>query len=179
MSLPARALVTEEEFLALPESNERIELVDGEVIVAPSPSVWHQELLGRMYIALRVWAERTAAEATILQSPLDVRLGPDRIVQPDVMVLLRRLALDSRLPLDDVPEVCIEVLSGNRMYDRVTKRYLYAEAGVREYWIVDPAGAVERRTGAGLSQLEVCQERLESELLPGFALDLRELFDRS
>jgi hypothetical protein len=65
------------------------------------------------------------------------------------------------------------VLSGKRAHDRVTKRYLYAEAGVREDWTVDLASAVvERRTGEGLAEVEACETHLESELLQGFALDL-------
>jgi len=178
MSTPLRALVSEAEFLALSESNQRMELVDGEVIVPPSPSYWHQELLARLFIALRAWAEETEAQVTVVQAPLDVRLGPGRIVQPDIMVFGCALAEDVATPLDQVPELCIEVLSGNRLHDRVTKRYLYAEAGVREYWVVDPAGLVERRTGPDLGEIELCEEGLGSPLLPGFALDLEQLFAR-
>ena len=95
------------------------------------------------------------------------------------MVFLRALPDDVETPLDLVPALCIEVLSSNRAHDRVTKRYLYAEAGVKEYWIVDPAGVVERRCGDGLSEVELIEAQLESELLPGFSLDLRKLFARS
>jgi len=178
MTTSARALVGEAEFLALPESNQRIELVDGEVIVAPSPSFWHQELLTRIVLALRGWSATATEPATVVQAPLDVRFAPGRILQPDAMVFLRALPDDIGTPLDLVPELCVEVLSSNRAHDRVTKRYLYAEAGVKEYWIVDPAGVLERRCGAGLAEAELLEGRLESELLPGFSLDLRQLFAR-
>ena len=171
-----RALVNEAEFLALPESNQRLELIDGEVIVAPSPSLRHQEVLIRIVTALRVWATTTHAKVTIMQAPLDVRFGSGRILQPDAMIFLSSLPNDIETPIPHVPEICIEVLSHNRAYDRVTKRYLYAEAGVLEYWIVDPAGAFERRTGPTLGELESLDERLETTLLPGFTLDLRTLF---
>jgi len=47
--------VSEAEFLALPESMDKVELVDGEVVVAPAPSVKHQEILGRILFAFRLW----------------------------------------------------------------------------------------------------------------------------
>lgn len=176
METAARTLVTEAEFLSLPETTERVELVDGEVLVSPSPSFWHQEILARIVHALRDWAA-ARPDVSVAQAPLDVRFGVARILQPDAMVFLRRL-VDQEGPLDSIPELCIEVLSRNRAYDRITKRFLYAEAGVREYWIVDPAGLVERRTGDGLSQAEEVTRTLDSALLPGFSLDLSAVFRR-
>jgi Uma2 family endonuclease len=176
MSTAARAIVTESEFLALPESNQPIELVDGEVIVSPSPSYRHQEVLTRVVAALRAWVAMSGVQASVVQAPLDVRFAPGRILQPDAMVFLRALAADVETPLAQVPDLCIEVLSQNRAYDRVTKRYLYAEAGVQEYWIFDPAGTLERRSGPALAALELVQERVTSPLLAGFVLDLAPLF---
>lgn len=72
--------------------------------------------------------------------------------------------------------MCVEILSEDRVYDRVTKRLLYAAAGVRELWIVDTAGTVERWTGKGLTANEMVKRRLTTAVLPGFALDLRRLF---
>jgi Uma2 family endonuclease len=105
-----------------------------------------------------------------------VRFAPNRILQPDAMVFLARIPRDQRGPIDRVPEICIEVLSTDRAYDRVTKRYVYAAAGVTEYWIVDPARFVERRSGPGLGDEEIASERLASPLLPGFELDIAKLF---
>lgn len=53
MPTSARSLVSERDFLALPESMRPAELVDGEVVTAPSSSFWHQELLSRLVMALR------------------------------------------------------------------------------------------------------------------------------
>jgi Uma2 family endonuclease len=178
MSIAARALVSESEFIALPESNQRIELIDGEVIVAPSPGFWHQEVLTRIVSALRDWAQAQRSDVTVVQAPLDVRFAPNRILQPDAMVFRQVLPADLDVPVGHVPELCIEVLSSNRAYDRITKRYVYAEAGVQEYWIVDPAGTVERRTGPSLAEVAVHEEHLTSDLLPGFSLDLAQVFAR-
>jgi Uma2 family endonuclease len=58
----------------------------------------------------------------------------------------------------------------------VTKRLLYAAAGVTEYWVVEPAGMVERWSGPGLARAEELRRRLTTPLPPGFVLDLRRLF---
>jgi Uma2 family endonuclease len=173
MAIAAKSLVSEAEFLSLPESLERIELIDGEVVVAPSPIFWHQEVLRRLVLALGKWADNKA-DVTVAQAPLDVRFAPNRILQPDAMVFLTRIEPSQAGPIDRIPEICIEVLSMNRVYDRVTKRFLYGAAGVAEYWIVDPAGFVERRSGPGLVD-EDRPEQLTSPLLPEFSLDVAKL----
>lgn len=173
---PVRNLVTEEEFLALPVSNQKIELVDGEVILPPHPTFVHQEVLVRIVEALRAWARTQPGPVTVAQSPLDVRSARGRILQPDAMVFLARIPRDHKGPIDRIPELCIEVLSEDRVYDRVTKRLLYGAAGVSEYWVVEQSGTIERRSGAGLDRAEELRDTLETPLLPGFSLDLRKLF---
>ena len=126
-------------------------------------------------VALSSWAHTRSDPVTVAQAPLDVRFAPGRILQPDAMVFLTGLSPDLEGPVERVPDVCIEVLSTNRVYDRVAKRFLHAEAGVREYWLVDPAGVVERRDGPGLSRAEEIAGVLSSPLLPGFAPDVAEL----
>lgn len=177
MTASARVLVSESDFLALPESMRPAELVDGEVVMPPSPSFWHQELLGRLVTALRAWSVAAPIPVTVAQAPLDVRFAAGRILQPDAMVFLAKLDRGAASPLERIPELCIEVLSSNRTYDRITKRFLYAEAGVQEYWIVDPSGFVERRSGPSLVRSEELTDWVRSPLLPGFELDLGRLFE--
>jgi Uma2 family endonuclease len=172
----AAPFVSEAEFLSLPESKQKTELVDGEVIVSPSPSYWHQEILSRLVGALRTWASGRPAPVTVAQAPLDVRFAPDRILQPDAMVFMARLSREQQGPIDRIPEICVEVLSSDRAYDRITKRLLYAAAGVQEYWVVDPNAFVERWTGPALAREELLRDMLATERLPGFSLDLTLLF---
>lgn len=177
MSRSARSLVSEAEFLRLPESVDRIELIDGEVIESPSPSYWHQEVLRRLVVALSAWAARQAVPVVIGQSPLDVRFAPGRILQPDAFVILdHTVARDHEGPIDRVPDLCVEVLSADRAYDRVTKRFLYAAAGVREYWVVEPAGLVERFSRPGLAASEEVRGTITSLVLPELVIDLDQIF---
>lgn len=178
MKTPRPTLVSESEFLSLPPSMERIELIDGEVIVSPPPGPWHQELLARIVVALRSWAATQARPVFVGLAPLDVRFGSNRILQPDAFVILDVVPLDGCGPIERVPEVCVEVLSSNRAYDRLTKRQVYAAAGVREYWVVEPSGVIERWHGEGLNEAEELTDRLTSALLPGFSLALGPLFTR-
>jgi Uma2 family endonuclease len=171
-----KSRVTEAEFLSLPESVERIELLDGEVIVSPSPLLWHQEVLGRLIFALRGWAQGRSG-VTIAHSPLDVRFGPGRILQPDAMVFLAALNFEERGPITRIPEICVEVMSVDRVYDRVTKRFVYGKAGVVEYWIVDAAGHVEVCSGPALTHETIMADWLTSPLLPDFSLDVQELLN--
>lgn len=173
----AVARISEEEFLRLPESLDKVELIDGEVIVSPSPRFAHQEVLRRVVFALGAWA-RGRAGVTVAQSPLDVRIAPGRILQPDAFVVLADLPLNAEGPLDVVPEICIEVLSARRSYDRITKRLIYAEAGVHELWTLDIDGTFELWHGAHLGELTTLRspDTVTTPLLPAFELSLADVF---
>jgi Uma2 family endonuclease len=169
-----RTLVTEQDYLLLPESMERVELLDGEVIVSPSPSDRHQRILVALVTELAIWA-RSHPPAAVRVAPLDVRFGPSRILQPDAFVVLSGIPADAATPLELIPDLAVEVLSGRRSHDRITKRVVYADAGVAEYWVVDP----ETRTVEvyrGPEPGVVVDETLRSSVLPGFSLALDQLF---
>ena len=133
----------------------------------------HQERVGRLYELLRQWACARDPRPDVCLSALDVRFAPGRILQPDVFVYMQPMARPVRMPLTAIPDLCVEVVSSDRVYDRVTKRQVYAEAGVREYWTVVPRlGFVERWTGPGLATREELRDALVTPLLPGFRLDI-------
>lgn len=171
----APRLVSEEEFLTLPESNEKVELVDGEVTLSPSPSYRHQWILRQVVRALEDWAELQPEGMAVGMAPLDVRFGPGRILQPDAFVVLAPIPTDHSGPIDQIPGLCVEVMSANRTYDRMTKRLIYAEAGVRELWTIGLDASVERWWGEHLGQCELVDQVLRTELLPGFELMLAKL----
>jgi Uma2 family endonuclease len=174
-ALPIR--VSESEFLSWPESMSKIELIDGDVVRSPAPTYGHQESLVRLVEALRSWGK--GRRVTVAISPCDVRLAPERILQPDAFVVFQRIPRSLRGPIDVIPALCVEVLSRHLQYDRVTKRLLYAAAGVQELWTVHLGGYVERWTGPGLAHAETITDRLTTPLLPGFELSVPSLFDES
>jgi Uma2 family endonuclease len=125
-----------EDYDALPDQ-PRCELLYGRLYVTPSPTPWHQ------MVALYLWRHlESIAAATggfAFGAPLDTVLADHSVVQPDVIyVSATRLAVLGKR-IEGAPDLVIEVLSpGSVRHDRGGKLRLYAEAGVREYWIVDP-----------------------------------------
>lgn len=138
-----------EEFWALPESVLPTEYINGEIIMAPTPTVAHQTVLGNIYFALRQFMQK-AAMGRLYCSPLDVVLPTGEVVQPDLFFLTdeETARANAAKRVDGAPLFAVEILSpGSIKHDTITKRNLYEQNGVREYWIVDP----EARTIAQLT----------------------------
>ncbi len=121
----------------LPEDGNRYEVVYGELLVTPAPRIWHQQLVGRLHLALARYLE-THPAGVVLASPGDISWGPDVLVQPDLFVApVEQVRTLEWSAIRDLLLV-VEVLSpSNPSQDRFVKRRRYQEAGVPLYWIVD------------------------------------------
>lgn len=172
----SRRLWTEDDFLALPETTRKTELLDGELIREPSADFGHQARCRLLTRRLEDWAATRQPRPDVCQAALDVRFAPGRILQPDVFVYLEPMPRPVRMPLASIPDLCVEIVSTERVYDRVTKRQIYATAGVREYWtVLQDLGIVERWTGVSLATRDEIRGTLATPLLPGFTLEVAEL----
>ncbi len=139
-----RTRMTAAEFLALPESNQITELLDGEVTVTPAPSVEHQDAV----LSIALFLKLTVTDGKVNIAPNDVYLDEENVVQPDVFWAGSagsrcRIGEDRRW--HGAPDLVVEVSSPSTFAsDRGHKYDLYEQHGVREYWIVEPqARAVE------------------------------------
>jgi Uma2 family endonuclease len=180
MAAEPSTLLTYEDFLALPDDGVRREIIDGEVVVTPSPNVRHQDLAGYIFNALYNHI-RAHGGGRVFIAPLDVRLSEHDIVEPDVLfVASERTRIIEKNYLLGTPTLCVEVVSDPRT-DRVRKRELYARTGVRTYWIVDPEAdrvEVHRLEGTRYGKPEILEtgDTLTLMELPGFSIDVAELF---
>ncbi|MBQ1923982.1 MAG: Uma2 family endonuclease, partial [Lachnospiraceae bacterium] len=130
---------TLDDYYALPDER-RVELIDGTFYDMSAPAVIHQKILGELYILFRECADAHDGQCEVFLSPCDVRLDMDNktMVQPDLLVICHDYDLDAKR-FEGAPDLVLEILSpSTRAKDMLLKLYKYQNAGVREYWIVDP-----------------------------------------
>jgi Uma2 family endonuclease len=131
-----KSRATLSDYLALPESNQIVELLDGEIIMSATPVPKHQRLVGRFYMLINT----LKPNGEVFVAPLGVYLDDDNVPEPDVLWLAEnsRCKVGEKL-LEGVPDLIVEVLSpGTARQDKVKKFRLYERFGVPEYWIADP-----------------------------------------
>ena len=170
-----------EEFWSLPESVLPTEYIDGEIIMAPTPTVSHQKVILRMASVLQQFVRQNSLGEMFI-SPLDVVLPSGEVVQPDIFFLNARQAerAANANRVHGAPPFLIEILSpGSVKHDTVRKRELYEKNGVRDYWIVDPkergvAQLVLRKKHYELAELAEA-DTLKGVVLSGFEMAVGEL----
>lgn len=174
-------LWTYDEMVAeLPETNLPVELWNGEIIMSPAPHPAHQTIVLNFAVALRA-AVIAGGLGKIFMSPVDVVLTPRRVVQPDVLFISKARLDIVQNHIVGAPDLVMEVISaGSWQRDRIQKKALYEQAGVAEYWIIDPdAATIEVFTLAkGNYQLHskaAGKEQAKSRLLAGFKTTFGEL----
>jgi Uma2 family endonuclease len=119
---------------ALPEDNLRYELLDGTLLVSPSPVPLHQAVVGELYMLLRA---ACPPDLFVFLAPLDWRPDGRTSLEPDLLVVQRdRIGAKN---IKETPTLVIEVISpSSARIDRMLKFSRYAEGGIEQYWIVDP-----------------------------------------
>jgi Uma2 family endonuclease len=132
-------IITLEQYEALQE-DVRIEVFDGAVYNMSSPSRIHQALLTELLVTFSNYIKSKGGNCSLFPAPFDVKLSdnPLTIVQPDLLIVCDKDKLDDNR-CNGAPDFIIEIVSpGNPSDDYIRKLYYYKNAGVREYWIVDP-----------------------------------------
>jgi len=162
----------------------RWELYHGEAFMLAAPSTAHQIVSGELF--------RQAANflrgkpCRVFAAPYDVRLFPeeddedDTVVQPDLLVVCDRGKIDSRC-CKGPPDLVVEITSPSNTASEMSRKFhIYLEAGVREYWVVDPdlkAVTVHVLEGERyLSASYIGGASAPSAVLPGFSADLGALW---
>ena len=181
---PPQGQWTYEDYARLPNDGWKYEVIRGELHMSPAPSTRHQIAIGNIHVVMSLFLRQTDAGQAIF-SPVDVIL-PRRLgtpVQPDIVFVRKsNLNIIKETHIEGVPDLVIEVLSpSNWVDDRRTKFAVYAEAGVVEYWIVDPkASSVEvyRLVDERYELIEKYGpgDTVSSLVLHGFSIPVAEVF---
>ena len=120
-----------------PDDGLRYEILNGDLLVTPAPSLVHQRVSRRLQRQLEDYFH-TAGRGEVFDAPADVILTPHDVVEPDLLVVTDAQQL-SRRGVEGPPTLVVEILSlSTRDHDQTLKARRYAELGIPHYWIVDP-----------------------------------------
>ena len=162
--------------------DERYELLNGELILSPSPKEIHQYILSILHLRIGTHA-RLNNLGKVYFSPFDVVLSDTDVVQPDLLFISNERAdIITQDNVRGAPDLVVEILSPTTAdRDRTVKLDLYAAHGVKEYWMVDPDSRTIMVLLRGQSRFEVSgiygeDQVLSSPTLEGFSVALREIF---
>ncbi|MBI2872241.1 MAG: Uma2 family endonuclease [Chloroflexi bacterium] len=172
---------TYEDYRRLPD-DARYEVLDGELVMVPSPGAFHQQVVLNIAFLFKQHVRRSGAGHVFI-APFDAVLAEDTVVQPDVLFISQaNLQVLTEANVRGAPDLVVEVTSlGTQERDRVSKRLLYDRYGVKEYWLVDTEGQVVvvwRRRGKRLLLVgsHTGGQVLGSPLLPGLSIAVEEVF---
>jgi len=175
---------TYEDYLKFDDDIRR-ELIDGVIYNMAAPNIAHQRVIGRLFNEIYNLLKGKPCE--VFASPVDVRLAAhkfdDTVVQPDILVLCDKNKIDPKgQSIIGAPDMIIEVLSPSSVsMDKVKKHKKYLEAGVKEYWKVDP---INKTVSVNLLENEKYytweygdDNIVPSQTLPGLEINLAELWE--
>ncbi len=162
--------------------DERYELLNGELVMAPAPGEIHQYILGELYFEMRAFIRKRNL-GKVYFAPFDVVLSDTDVVQPDLLfVSNERENIITPENIQGAPDLVVEILSpATAERDRTLKLDLYARHGVHEYWIVDPDARTIMVLRRGERRFEVAGiygagQTARSPILEGFSIALDEIF---
>lgn len=168
--------------------DDRVELIKGKVFKMSGPARLHQQV--SINIASKVFNFLLGKPCKVYPAPFDVRFykgsKADKdiytVLQPDICVICDESKLDDRGCIG-APDIVVEILSpGNNKMELLNKYTIYEEFGVKEYWVVSPGDKTLLKytlDGEGKyrpSKLFTLSEKVYSVILPGFELDLDDVF---
>lgn len=137
---PPQGQWTYEDYARLPDNGMRYEIIKGDLYMSPAPRPRHQRVIAALYGYLWQYL-KTEPVGEVFFAPIDLNL-PDLAnpIQPDLLFIrAENLDIVQEKFIEGVPDLIVEVLSpGNPDLDRRVKFQVYAQAGVPEYWLIEP-----------------------------------------
>ena len=174
--------ITRHEYAMIPVGAPNYQLIEGDLVMAPSPSSFHQDILLNLATIFRGYL-REHPLGKIYVAPLDTYLSDINVYQPDLLFVRKEnLSIVEEHGVEGAPDLAIEILSkSSAKYDMGPKRSVYDRTGVEELWIIDPAKrtlAIYRLAEQPDTPLATykSKQKFTSTLLPGLTIDLAEVF---
>ncbi len=173
---------TVEDYLLLGEMNTPCQLINGELIMSPAPTPYHQFISGNLYDILKTESKRNSG--VVFYSPIDLYIDKNNVLQPDLIYVSKENKnIVTNRGIEGVPDLVVEIISPSNVFtDRNTKKKKYQNIKVKEYWIVDPGNkTLEIYTSTQEDQdtpyLYLAEEGLvTSTVLPQLQFNLKEIF---
>jgi len=181
----ATALMTYEDYVALPDDGNRYEVIEGELCLVPAPNRKHQRIAFNLVLLVGNFVKGHDL-GEVYFAPFDVKLSDINVVQPDLLYVSNgRLGIMNDAGAMGAPDLAVEVLStSTRRRDEVTKLRLYENFGVDEYWIVDASRVAVRVYRRLQNKLALVSELLDEDgvmlttpLLPGLVIPVAAIFE--
>jgi Uma2 family endonuclease len=182
MALPRRVRFKADDIWDTPDDGKRYEVIDGALIVSPTPRVPHQRAVLRLATALSNHV-RAQGLGEVFVAPTAVILDDENALEPDVVFVSRdRIDIVTERAIEGAPDLVVEVLSdSSRAGDRGLKQRLYARMGIPHYWLIDPRARTLE--ALGLVETEYRQlgtysvdQRFRPELFPGLEIPIDDLW---
>ncbi|MEX2561125.1 MAG: Uma2 family endonuclease [Pirellulales bacterium] len=180
--VPRPGQYTFDDFLVLIKEHEKADLLDGVIYMASPESTDDNRLVVWLSTLMGGFADESDL-GEVFVTRVAFRITEKRGPEPDVaFVARRRLRLVQRGFVNGPPDIAVEIVSPDSVErDYVVKRHIYEKAGVREYWIIDPAKKAAtflHRQRGKFQPMVVRASIFESEVLPGLRFDVRWLWSK-
>lgn len=174
--------LTVHDYRELPEGPPYYQLIEGDLYMAPSPDLFHQDILFNVAYLIRQYLEKHPIGSVHI-APSDVQLSDLNVYQPDVYFVSKsRKSIRTRQGATGAPNLVVEVLSPRTAkLDRGMKRTVYARTGVEELWLVDPetrqVQVYHLQKSADLPAATYGEkQKFESRLFPGLKIQVAKVF---
>lgn len=173
---------TVDDFLKLEESNTPCELINGELVMSPAPTPFHQNVTSNLNDFLKAEARKIGGK--VFFAPIDLYIDQRNVFQPDlVFISSEKKNIITNRGIEGVPDLIVEIISPSNVFtDRNRKKKVYQQIGVREYWIVDPANHTlevykHDQPDADVPHLYLVKEgEVSSSVLTNLKFDLKDIF---
>lgn len=172
---------TYQDYLKTPE-DKRYELIEGDMLMTPSPITEHQRISRKLTVQLSIYVEKYNL-GEIFVAPYDVYLDNENVVQPDILFISKdKLHIIGEKNIQGAPDIVVEIISESNAYrDLVQKKKLYARFQVKEYWIVIPGEklleiyTIKDNTYT-LNKTYTNNDTLASPLIKDLSIELKNIF---